>query len=191
MWGGSQWSIYDANGDRIQLANNERYFSVEDQVDADTGIGHFYLNDSNGEPLEFKYIAFDGGDDSSYSLKPMSSADIGSGELSMSGEPVLMATLDDAMPELDDEVEVGLDLSDLLEGASGDSLDTLVNYIHVAEEGGNLLLSLNHAGEGIDAGIDQVMTIENMTFSDLGLDVGSDQAELLAALLENGVIYVD
>lgn len=192
--GGSQWSLYSASGERITLANNEKSFSLDQFVD-DNGLGHFYLNDSQGDAIEFQYIAFDGGDDAQFSVKPLELDAVQSGEYLGGNETLMVQSAADALVPDTDEADsvVGINLSDVLEGADSSDVAALTSYIHVADDGdnGSLLLSLNHQGEGIEAGIDQVVTVENLSLSDLGLDMGMDQTDILSSLLDNGIIYVD
>ncbi|MBV1788497.1 retention module-containing protein [Marinobacterium sp. D7] len=190
--GGSQWSIYSADGERITLANNEKSFSLDEYVD-ESGLGHFYLNDAGGEPLQFQYIAFDGGDDAQFSVKPLEFDAVQSGEYLGGSELFMVQSADAPVVDPNGHEDVRVDLSDVLDGANSSDLAALTGYIHVAEDSdnGGLLLSLNHQGAGIEAGIDQVISVDTLSLSDLGLDMGMDQTDILSSLLDNGIIYVD
>ena len=87
-----------------------------------------------------------------------------------------------------------LDLKDLLVGehdGSGSSAVNLAQYLHFAEVGGKVVLSIDH-----DAGTfaaDQKITFDNMSMSQLTTALGSNatDADIIAKMLTHGNLKTD
>ncbi|MGY3943473.1 retention module-containing protein [Aeromonas tecta] len=112
----------------------------------------------------------------------------GSGDEGTTGQPAL-DTITDFNPTQGDK----LDLADLLQGVTDNSVDGLLNHLSASVTSGNgglsdVNLSVSPAGDGQ---VTQQITLKDVDLSDWSLSIGSSSHDILQSLLDQNSLIIE